>query len=137
MLSSSERIETLEMVKRSCGPLAARPASMLAIGASSFGDGMAARRLRDFWKPSSHATSGERRVTWRMFQAMPSSITNTIRLLSSGLASNATSNAPASSATTIVTAARKPSIRQRYCVGWVMAWIWPAVAALKSSRSRD
>ena len=69
MLSSSERIAGAEMVNRSLAAvpasraLAARAASMLAIGASSRGAGRLVRRARAFWKVSSQETSGERRVT--------------------------------------------------------------------------
>ena len=58
---------------------------MLAIGASSFGEGSDAMRGRAFWKVSTQATSGDRRSTWRRFQAMPISSTSKMKLLRIGL----------------------------------------------------
>ena len=119
MLSSSERIAGAEMVNRSeaalpaSRALAARAASMLAIGASSRGAGRVARRARACWKVSSQVTSGESRVTWRRFQEMPSSSTSRIRLLSIGLARKATTSGSPSSPATTSTAARNMAMRNR------------------------
>ena len=74
---------------------------MLAIGASSFGDGSADSRARAVWNVSSHVTSGVSRSTCRRFHTMPSSSTNRIRLFSAGLFLNASISTGDSSAATI------------------------------------
>jgi hypothetical protein len=86
---------------------------MLAMGASSGGVLRAARLARLRWKVSSHATSGPRRTTWRMFQAMPPSSTARITEFSSGLAVKAAISSWASRAVTPRTSARNTSMRIR------------------------
>ena len=119
MLSSSERIAGAEMVNRSeaalpaSRALAARAASMLAIGASRRRGGQGGQARRACWNVSSQVTSGVSRVTWRMFQEMPSSSTSRIRLLSIVLARKATTSGSPSSPATTSTAARNSGHAER------------------------
>ena len=86
---------------------------MLAIGASSLGDGMVASCSRACLNVSIQFTSGVRRVTCVRFQATPDRRTNRINALSSGLLVNAVTRALDSKPAMTTTKTKNTSMRMR------------------------